>query len=101
MSLSDTTLSDFISEPETSTAADEDPGARPAWAPMESSQSSYQCLNCESTVTERYHAVNSDNDGNLWHCQHCVTTTAMKNGAGAMENFSRRCPESGHLGGGL
>lgn len=31
-----------------------------------------ECLRCENPVTERYHRVNSNNDGELWSCTACT-----------------------------
>ena len=61
----------------------------------------HTCQNCGSTVTPTYHRAQSDNDGVLWHCGTCTTASAMKNGAGALPDYERRCENTGHLGGGL
>lgn len=62
------------------------------------------CQNCGRTVRDWYRRAQGDNNGVLWHCggeDGCTTQSAMKNGAGAMPDYERRCENTGTLGGGL
>jgi len=110
MSTENASLADYLTpdtDTDTNGGTPEDDGTstqtasqRPNWTPK-TNNTQDTCQNCNAPVDSQTARVWGDNTDTLHHCPECVTMTALKAGAGAVEDYERRCQNTGHLGGGL
>lgn len=90
MSTEQRNLTDFqTAETNTATESDTTPDTTVILV-ADDADTNHQCNNCGRSVSPRYHEFHRDTDGILRRCQNCKTQTAMKKGAGAVDDYRRR-----------